>query len=97
MLNQTNHICGLILPENEKYLDQCHVTGNVRGYACNVCHLKYKFKNKNSKKLFHNLFSFDGHLILNGLTDLKEEIYCVSSNVEHQLSFSIGNLKFIYS
>ena len=41
MLNQTNHICGLILPENEKYLDQCHVTGNVRGYACNVC----KFKN----------------------------------------------------
>ena len=97
ILNQTNcHICGAVLPENEKYLDHCHVTGKVRGYACNVCNLNYKFKNK-IPVVFHNLSSFDGHLILNGLTDLKEEIYCVPSNMEHYLSFSIGNLKFIDS
>ena len=73
-MNQTNcHICGAVLPENEKYLDHCHVTGKVRGYACNVCNLNYKFKN------------------------LKEEIYCVPSNMEHYLSFSIGKLKFIDS
>ena len=86
ILNQTNcHICGSVLPENEKYLDHCHVTGKVRGYACKI------------PIVFHNLSSFDGHLILNGLTDLKEEIYCVPSNMEHYLSFSIGNLKIIDS
>ena len=35
LLNQTDcHICGASLNEKSKYLDHCHVTGRVRGYAC---------------------------------------------------------------
>ena len=32
-------ICKLELKEGDKCLDHCHVTGNVRGYACSLCNL----------------------------------------------------------
>ena len=97
LMEQNNcHICGSSLTHQTKYLDHDHVTGEARGYSCNICNLNFKFKNF-IPVIFHNLSSFDGHLILNGLEDLKDNVSCVPTSMEKYLSFTIKNLKFIDS
>ena len=95
LMNQTHcHICDAVL--NEKYLDHCHVTGECRGYACNICNLSFKF-DKYITVVFHNLACFDGNLILNGLDNITENITCVPNTMEKYLSFTIDDIKFIDS
>ena len=49
--------------ENRKVRDHCHVLGNYRGAACNMCNLGMKMT-KTIPVIFHNLKGYDSHLLL---------------------------------
>ena len=55
-------ICGEELGEY-RVRDHCHVTGNYRGAAHNICNLKYRITWK-VPVVFHNLRGYDSHLIM---------------------------------
>ena len=96
LMSQTHcHICRRELSE-DKCLDHCHITGKIRGYACNSCNLHFKYQN-HIPVVFHNLSNFDLHIVLSGLENVTDEITCIPSTMEKYISFSIGNLRFLDS
>jgi len=75
--------------------DHCHVTGKYRGAAHNACNLKLRLDPKTPiPVVFHNLQRYDGHLLMQGMTQVQEEISCIPNNTEKYIFFSLGNLKF---
>ena len=46
-----------------KVKDHCHYTGKVRGYAHNICNLRYKIS-KEIPVVFHNSSTYDYHFII---------------------------------
>ena len=67
--------CNIDLDSKNKVRHHCHVTGNFLSAVCSNCNLKLKFKKPTKSKkhktanflipiLFHNLKSYDSHLIL---------------------------------
>ena len=75
--------------------DHCHVTGKYRGAAHNACNLKLRLDPKTPiPVVFHNLQRYDGHLLMQGMAQVQEEISCIPNNTEKYIFFSLGNLKF---
>ena len=71
--------------------DQCE------GGAHNACNLKLP-RNPKTAAIpvdFHNLKSYDGHLLMQGM--VQGEIRCIPNKTEKYISFSLGKLKFIDS
>ncbi|XP_052209209.1 uncharacterized protein LOC127812725 [Diospyros lotus] len=67
-LSENNcHICGEFVKDNEKVRDHDHITGKFRGPAHNRCNVNYRLTDK-IPVVFHNLKSFDGHLIIQGIS-----------------------------
>jgi hypothetical protein len=67
------HICGGPLERDDgvddKVRDHCHITGEFRGAAHNICNLKLRIRPYVTKVpvVFHNLRGYDGHLIMQAL------------------------------
>ena len=67
---QSSKICWicekLIDDDDEKVRDHCHVTGKFRGAAHCICNVNLQLTKK-VPVIFHNLRSYDSHLIFNEL------------------------------
>ena len=79
--------------------DHCHVTGEFRGAAHNVCNLRLRINPKTTiiPVVFHNLRGYDAHHIMQEIGNINSKIKCIPNNMEKYISFSLGNLRFIDS
>jgi len=77
------HICEEKL-NGDKVRDHCHLTGNYRGAAHNVCNTQYKIP-KFYPVFKHNLSGYDAHLFIK---NLKGKINCIPNTEEKYISFS---------
>ncbi|KAL9962348.1 hypothetical protein ACROYT_G031442 [Oculina patagonica] len=81
--------------------DHCHITGNFRGAAHNVCNLMMKINPKNIQipVAFHNLSGYDAHHLMQSISKIskeaQKEVKCVANNMEKYITFSLGGLRFI--
>ena len=76
--------------ENRKVRDHCHVLGNYRGAACNMCNLGMKLT-KTIPVIFHNLKGYDSHLLLPELGKFHKKISIIPNNMQTYMSFSVGH------
>ena len=76
--------------ENRKVRDHCHVLGNYRGAACNMCNLGMKMT-KIISEIFHNLKGYDSHSLLPELGKFSKKISIILNNMQTYMSFSVGN------
>ncbi|XP_055839997.1 uncharacterized protein LOC129907698 [Episyrphus balteatus] len=70
-----------------KVRDHCHLTGEYRGAAHNLCNLKFKMPTF-FPILFHNLSGYDAHLFFKLLREIDGEIKVIPLNKEKYISFS---------
>jgi len=94
----------------KKVRDHNHATGEYRGAAHAICNLN-KQRSAHIPVFFHNLRSYDAHLIMQGIhrhsgkkptKENKEENKCknirvIPNNMEKYVSFQLGNLRFLDS
>ena len=94
----TCHVCEKPL-EGDSVRDHCHITGRYRGAAHNVCNLKLRLSPKTTTipVVFHNLWGYDSHLLMQAISKVEGNIPCIPNNIEKYLSFSLGQLRFIDS
>ena len=76
--------------ENRKVRDHCHVLGNYRGAACNMCNLAMEMI-KTIPVIFHNLKGYDSHLLLPELGKFNKKISIIPINMQTYMSFSVGH------
>ena len=90
----------LLLVKNFKdsVKDHDHMTGTYRG-AAHKCNFKLKLNAKTAPipVIFHNLKGYNGHLLMQAMARVQGEIKCIATNTEKNISFSLGNLRFIDS
>ena len=94
----TCHICGKkFFKKSKKVRDHCHVTGNYRGAAHNVCNRNFRITHK-IPVIFHNLRGYDSHFIMQEIGNFGEKIQVIPNNMEKYMAFFLGKyLKFIDS
>ena len=82
-----------------KVRHHCHFTGEYRGAAHKSCNLKIKIQPGKTKipVVFHNLRSYDSHLIMQQIHRAKGNITCIPNSTEKYLSFGLGQLKKYFS
>ena len=87
----------------QKVRDHNHLTGKYRGPAHNACNRMFQVP-YHIPIVFHNLKSYDGHLIMQQISQILNErkcenkrLHCIPNNKEKYLSFTVGSLRFIDS
>ena len=82
-LNNNNCcICKKIISNDEdKVTDHCHVTGKFRGAAHESCNLDFQLTKK-IPVIFHNLRSYDSHLIFYELDKFDVKINVIPNGLE---------------
>jgi hypothetical protein len=94
------YICNNEIIENDKkgykVRDHCHISGKYRGCAHNVCNINYNYKNIKIHVFFHNLKSYDAHLIISNADKIegKCKIDVIAQNSEKFIAFGFGHLQF---
>ena len=77
--------------------DHCHITGEYRGPAHEICNLQLVISNK-VPVIFHNLKGYDSHFIMQEIGKFNLNIDVIPTNSEKCMSFMWGkNLVFIDS
>ena len=79
--------------------DHCHITGRYRGAAHIACNLKLRIKPKTDQMpvVFHNLRGYEAHHLMQAMSQLQKEVKYVANNMEKNITFSVGGLRFIDS
>ena len=94
------NICGLPLGD-EKVRYHCHITAKYRGTAHIKCYFKLCMHSTKTKVpvVFHNLWGYDGHLIMQAIGKYIEcqMISCIPITIENYMTFGVGQLQFIDS
>ena len=67
--------------DEEKVRDHCHVTGKFRGAAHESCNFNLQLTKK-FPVIFHNLRSYDSHLIFNKLDKFHVKIKVIPNGLE---------------
>ena len=67
-------------------LDNCHVTGQFRGAAHEICNLNSQLTKK-VPVICHNLRSYDSHLIFNELDKFDVKIKVMPNGLEKYMAF----------
>ena len=95
---ETWHVCDKPL-EGDSVRDHCHITGKYRGAAHKACYLKLWLYPKTTiiPVVFHNLRSYDPHLLMQSISKVEGRVSCIPNNTERYISFSLGQLRFIDS
>ena len=85
----------LIDNDEEKVRDHCHITGNFRGAAHWNCNINFQLTKK-VHVIFHNLRSYNSHLIFNQLDKFDVKINVIPNGLEKYMAFFLNkNLVFI--
>ena len=91
------HICKKIIDPNSekdyKVRDHDHISGEYRGAAHNLCNLHFRFKPQ-IPVFFHNLKGYDGHLIMQGMSEWPEKLEVLAQTLEKYSVIKFG--KFIF-
>ena len=78
----------------DRVRDHCHITGKYRGAAHNSCNLNCRLP-RIIPVVFHNLQSYDAHLFIKKIGNLKGKFKCIPNTEEKYMSFSktitVGN------
>ena len=78
----------------DRVRDHCHITGKYRGAAHNSCNLNCSLP-RIIPVIFHNLQSYDAHLFIKKIGNLKGTFKCIPNTEEKYMSFSktitVGN------
>ena len=79
--------------DDPPHRDHCHVTGVYRGAAHPKCNLNYRIVADSIAVpcFFHNLKSYDAHLIITAATKEHGTISAIPTNKEKYISFAIGD------
>ena len=72
--------------DEDKVRDHCHVSGKFRGAAHESCNLYFQLTKKVSV-IFHNLRSYDSHLIFNELDKFDVKIKVIPNGLEKYMAF----------
>ncbi|MCH2406167.1 MAG: DNA polymerase, partial [Nitrosopumilus sp.] len=94
------HICEKEFKEDDiREHDHDHILGNYRGAAHQYCNLQYKITASTWKLpvFFHNLRSYDAHIIVKALSQRHKRIRVIPNNIEKYLSISVNQLQFLDS
>ena len=87
----------LIDNEDEKVTDHCHITGRFRGSAHWDCNINFRLTKK-IPVIFHNLKSYDSHLIFSELHKFNLKVDVIPNGLEKYVAFFLGrDLVFIDS
>ena len=87
----------LIDNDKEKVRDHCHVTGKTKGAAHWDCNINFQLTKK-VPVIFHNLSSYDSHLIFNEFDKFDVKISVIPNGLEKNMAFFLNkNLVFIDS
>ena len=82
---------------DDKVKDHCHITGKYKGSPHRDCNINVKSNHK-LPVVFHNLKSYDSHLIMQELGKFNLKINVIPNGLEKYISFSINSkLSFIGS
>ena len=86
------------IDNNVKIKDNCHITGKYRDNAHKDCKINVKLNHK-TPVVFHNLKTYDSHLIIQELDKFNLKINVIDHHgLKKHMSFSINNkLSFIDS
>ena len=80
-------ICKKLIDNDEdKIRDHCHITGKFKGAARKSCNLNFKLTKK-VPVIFHNLRSYDSHLIFNELDKFDVKIKVIPNGLEKYMAF----------
>ena len=93
------HICGgnLMNQKGKTVRDHCHITGEYRGPAHEICNLQLVISTR-VPVIFHNLKGYDSHFIMQEIGKFNLNINVIPTNSEKYMSFMWGkNLVFIDS
>jgi hypothetical protein len=95
---QDCHVCGKPL-NGDSVRDHFHITSRYRGAAHNSCNLKLRMSavKTHIPVVFHNLWGYDSHLIMQAISQEQGQVTCIPYNMEKYISFSLRSLRFIDS
>ena len=71
---------------NNKVGDQCHITGKYRGSAHWSCTINFKLTKK-VPIIFHNLRSYDSHLIMQEIDKFDLKVNVIPNGLEKYMAF----------
>ena len=82
-----------------KVRDHCHVLDTYSGPAHQDCNLQYNIKASTWKLpvFFHNLRSYDAHMIIRALKPRHGKVRIIPTNMDKYLSIQVGRLLFLDS
>ena len=81
----------IILIDNDvKVRDPCHITKKYRGSAHRDCNINLKL-NQKIPVVFHNLKNYDSNLIIQELGKFNLKINVIPNGLEKYMSFTINN------
>ena len=81
---------------NPPVRDHCHLQGTYLGPCHNSCNINCKLK-RFIPVIFHNLKSYDSHLLLKYMKSTYRKVSVIPSTKEKYISFSVGHLRFLDS
>lgn len=108
------HICARLYTEKEIRLwYYCHISGRCRGSAhkdCSVSHFRLRFEDRKIPVIFHNLWGYDIHFIMQEIgkiankyaynykkgEDKQMDINVIPNNMEKYMAFMLGKHLVIF-
>ena len=87
---ENSHICWICKQElnTDKVRDHCHVMGKFRGTAHNKRNINLRLPKK-LPIIFHNLQSYDGHIIFKELNNFSVDIDVISKGIDKYMSIIV--------
>ena len=82
-----------------KVRDHCHILHTYTGPAHQDCNLQYNMKKSNWKLpvFFHNLRSYDQHMLICALEPHHGKVRIIPTNMDKYLALEVGQLLFLDS
>ena len=79
-------------PHRDDVLDHCHIPGENRGETHSTYNLKLRIEPKTQPLpvVFHNLWGYDAHHLMQLRSAVDASLRCIANNMEKYVTFSAG-------